>query len=388
MEILDTTLREGEQCYGVFFPIETKKRLACLLDDMGVAFIEVGHPAAAPSIRQAVAEIAALPLNSRLIAHSRLDREEIRTVRELGLSWIGLFSGINTLSLNRYGLTRRAAYERISAAILTAKELGLSVRFTCEDASRTDRNELAELYGHLQELGTDRLSYADTVGTDTPARIAGLQKSLSGVLPFEALHFHFHNDLGNALANAVTAIGLGAQCIDASILGIGERAGLVALEDILALSKQGKARQEKVGREYEEPLRVARELISGSINQHHFKQRAFAHKSGIHIHGILQDPNHYEPEDPVLTGGNRLIVLSKLMGRAGLRSVLSRFGIEVSEGNLMRVLDRIKSDEFLELADAREIGAYLDQFLSDILATSGNTMAAVEREAGLLRDVA
>jgi isopropylmalate/homocitrate/citramalate synthase len=214
----------------------------------------------------------------------------------------------------------------------------------------------------LQELGTDRLSYADTVGTDTPARIAGLQKSLSGVLPFEALHFHFHNDLGNALANAVTAIGLGAQCIDASILGIGERAGLVALEDILALSKQGGARQEKVGREYEEPLRVARKLISGSINQHHFKQRAFAHKSGLHIHGILQDPNHYEPEDPVLTGGNRLIVLSKLMGRAGLRNVLSRYGIQDNNGNLTMILDRIKSDEFLELADAQEIGDYLEQF--------------------------
>ncbi len=362
MEILDTTLREGEQCYGVFFPIETKKRLACLLDGMGVDFIEVGHPAAAPSIRQAVVEIAALPLKSRLIAHARLDRDEIRMVRELGLSWIGLFSSINTLSLKRYGLTRHAIHERISASIQYAQELGLSVRFTCEDASRTDRNELAELYGYLQELGTDRLSYADTVGTDTPARIASLQRSLAGILAFDALHFHFHNDLGQAFANAVMAIGLGAQCIDASLLGIGERAGLVALEDLLAWSKQGEARTEKIGCHYAEPLKLARELISDSINHRHYEQRAFAHKSGLHIHGILQDPIHYEPVDPALSGGNRLIVLSKLMGRAGLRSVLSRFGIEDSDGNLMRILDRIKSDEFLEMTDAREIGAYLEQF--------------------------
>jgi 2-isopropylmalate synthase len=362
MEILDTTLREGEQCYGVFFPIETKKRLACLLDKMGVDFIEVGHPAAAPSIRQAVVEIAALPLNSRLIAHARLDRDEIRTVRELGLDWIGLFSGINALSLTRYGLTRRAAYERISASILYAKELGLSVRFTCEDASRTDRSELAELYGHLQELGTDRLSYADTVGTDTPARIAGLRRSLAGVLTFEKLHFHFHNDLGRAFENAVAAIGLGAQCIDASILGIGERAGLVALEDLLAWSNTGEARTEETGRRSAGPLKLARELISDSINHRHFEQRAFAHKSGLHIHGILQDPVHYEPVDPALSGHDRLIVLSKLMGRAGLRNVLSRFGIADNDGNLTRILDRIKSDEFLEMADAQEIGAYLEQF--------------------------
>jgi len=362
MEILDTTLREGEQCYGVFFPIETKKKLACVLDEMGVDFIEVGHPAAAPSIRQAVVEIAALPLNSRLIAHARLDKAEIRMVRELGLAWVGLFSGINTLSLKRYGLTRREVYERISASVLYAKELGLSVRFTCEDASRTDRNELADLYGHLKELGADRLSYADTVGTDTPARIASLQKSLVGVLPFDTLHFHFHNDLGRAFPNAVTAIGLGAQCIDASILGIGERAGLVALEDLLAWSKNGGAGTKKIGCYRIEPLKLAQELVSESINHRHFEQRAFAHKSGLHIHGILQDPVSYEPVDPTLSGHHRSIVLSKLMGRAGLSSVLSRFGIEDNDGNLMRILDRIKSEEFLELAEAQEIGAYLEQF--------------------------
>jgi 2-isopropylmalate synthase len=358
MEILDTTLREGEQCYGVFFPVETKKRLACLLDEIGVDFIEVGHPAAAPSIRQAVVEITALPLRARLIAHARLDSDEIRTVRELGLAWIGLFSGINALSLKRYGLTRRAVYERISASIQYAKEIGLSVRFTCEDASRTNPNELAELYGHLQELGTDRLSYADTVGIDTPARIANLQKGLSGVLSFDALHFHFHNDLGRAFDNAVSAIRLGAQCIDASILGIGERAGLVAIEDLLAWLENGASRTDQ----YAEPLKLARELISDSINHRHFKQRAFAHKSGLHIHGILQDPVHYEPVDPALSGHHRFIVLSKLMGRAGLRNVLSRFGMDNNDGNLIRILDQIKSEEFLELADVQEIGAYLEQF--------------------------
>jgi 2-isopropylmalate synthase len=362
MEILDTTLREGEQCYGVFFPIETKRRLACLLDEVGVDFIEVGHPAAAPSIRQAVAGITSLPLKARLIAHARLDRDDIRMISDLGLSWAGLFCGINTLSLKRYGLTRRAAYERISGSILYAKELGLSVRFTCEDASRTDLNELADLYGQLQDLGTDRLSYADTVGTDTPASIADLQKGLAGVLPFDALHFHFHNDLGNALANAVTAIGLGAQCIDASILGIGERAGIVALEDLLESLNHGDAQREKTARHYAEPLMLARKLISASIDHPHFEQRAFAHKSGVHIHGILQDPVNYEPVDPALSGHHRLIVLSKLMGRSGLRNVLTRFGIEDNDGNLRRILDRIKSEEFLELADAREIGAYLEQF--------------------------
>ena len=122
------------------------------------------------------------------------------------------------------------------------------------------------------------------------------------------------------------------------------------------------SRTEKSGFHYAEPLKLAGKLVSDSINHRHFEQRAFAHKSGLHIHGILQDPVHYEPVDPALSGHHRSIVLSKLMGRAGLRSVLSRFGIEDNDGNLMRILDRIKSEEFLELADAQEIGAYLEQF--------------------------
>ena len=82
-------------------------------------------------------------------------------------------------------------------------------------------------------------------------------------------------------------------------------------------------------------MKLARELVSESINHLHFEQRAFAHKSGLHIHGILQDPVSYESVDPALSGQHRSIVLSKLMGRAGLRSVLSRFGIEVNDGNLI-----------------------------------------------------
>jgi isopropylmalate/homocitrate/citramalate synthase len=82
----------------------------------------------------------------------------------------------------------------------------------------------------------------------------------------------------------------------------------------------------------------------------------------MHIHGILHDPMNYEHADPALSGRHRLIVLSKLMGRAGLRNVLSRFGIEETDENIMRILDRIKSEEFLELANVQEIGAYLEQF--------------------------
>ncbi len=357
LELLDTTLREGEQCYGVFFPVAKKIRLALLLDEIGVDFVEAGHPAVAPSIRHAASEIARLDLQAQVIAHARLNKEEILLVRDLGFRWVGLFSGINPISLGRYGLSRKAAFERISRSVRYAKETGLSVRFTCEDASRTDAADLADLYGWLRELGVDRMSYADTVGTDTPERLELLCQRLGGTVPFEALHFHFHNDRGMALANAVKAIELGARCIDTSLLGLGERMGLVRLEDMVsrpgrgALSSEGNSRRDAA-------LASAEELVESSIDPSRYCQRQFAHKSGIHIHGVLCDPRQYEHDDPCLTGGSRLIVLSKLIGRAGLRMLVSQYGFYTDAAGLNTLLKRIKSEDRLELADPREIIRY------------------------------
>jgi 2-isopropylmalate synthase len=363
MELLDTTLREGEQCYGVFFPIETKKRIARMLEALGVDFLEVGHPAAAPSIGQAVAELVALDLRPRLIGHARLDRDEIRLIRDLGLQWVGLFAGINRASLVRYGLTREAAFQRISDSVRYAKDLGLQVRFTCEDASRSAPDELIELYSRLRELGADRLSYADTVGMDTPERIEQLHQTIHAVIPFSRLHFHFHNDRGRALENAVKAQELGAQCIDASIMGVGERSGIVSLEDAVVRLRPGGPKVEELAL-----LEQAKDLVAASINMRHFARRRFAHKSGIHIHGVLCDPARYEAEDPERTGEQRTIVLSKLIGRSGLRRMLSWGGIEAADAVLEQILDRVKSDEFLELSDTQEIIHYLEghrQTLSD-----------------------
>jgi isopropylmalate/homocitrate/citramalate synthase len=374
MELLDTTLREGEQCYGVFFSIKTKIRIARMLDALGVDFIEVGHPAAAPSIGQAVSELAGLDLRPRLIGHARLHYDEIRLVRDLGLPWVGLFAGINKTSLHRYGLTRDAAYRRISDSVRYAKDSGLQVRFTCEDASRSSPDDLVELYSRLREFGADRMSYADTVGTDTPERIEQLHQAINEIIPFTKLHFHFHNDRGRALDNAVKAKELGAQCVDASIMGIGERSGLLSIEDALVrLRYRG---EEGPKAEELALLEQAKDLVAASINMQHFALRRFAHKSGIHIHGVLCDPARYEAEDPERTGEQRTIVLSKLIGRSGLRRMLSWGGIEAADAVLEQILDRVKSDEFLEMTDTQEIIDYLEEHLQ---ALSNNTQMSCKR---------
>jgi isopropylmalate/homocitrate/citramalate synthase len=159
-------------------------------------------------------------------------------------------------------------------------------------------------------------------------------------------------------ANAAAAAENGARCIDASILGIGERTGLAPLEKVLALIKSDPQGRQGWGR-CPEILAEAVALVERSIDYSHFAQRSFAHKSGIHINGVLKDPTSYEPVEPASRGGRRLLVLSKLIGRSGLRTISSRCGFAFDDKELEEVLERVKSDEFLETADEREITLYL-----------------------------
>jgi isopropylmalate/homocitrate/citramalate synthase len=358
IEILDTTLREGEQCYGIFFPIEIKKQLALVLNKIGVNFIEVGHPAAAPSIKEAVSEIVKLNLQSKIIAHARLCNDEIRLVKDLGLRWVGLFCGINDRSQRKYNATKQAILKKVDNAVSCAKALGLSIKFTCEDASRTEITDLVEFYGHLAALGVERLSYADTIGIMRPHDIERLRTLISPRLPFDLLHFHFHNDFGFANRNAIKAMECGARCIDTSVLGIGERMGLVSLEFILSVLNRKNDTDDKAGNNNDASAGEAVKLVESCINYEHFKNRQFAHKSGIHIHGIIKDSANYEPTAPGFNGPRRVLVLSKLIGRSGLQLLLSRCGFKNDGKNLQFMLEQVKSEDTLELSDLEDIRMY------------------------------
>jgi 2-isopropylmalate synthase len=358
LELLDTTLREGEQCFGVFFPVGVKKQIAMLLDRIGVDFIEVGHPAAAPSIREAASEIASLKLEAELIGHARLVKSEIRLVKEVGLKWVGLFCGINGHARRKYGLSLRQIFRQAADAVLFAKESGLSVKFTCEDASRTDPDDLIAFYRHLISIGADRISYADTVGVASPAEVRRVCALLKREFLLGMMHFHFHDDFGHALENAEIAADHGAACIDASILGIGERAGIVPLEKALRLSADRWYAAHDAYQENREVVERAVSLVSSCMNPAHFPMRRLAHKSGIHINGVLKDAAAYEGAGLQSAGDRRILVLSKLIGKSGLREMLRRFGFHADEAMTASLLEHIKEAEFLELSDPEEIKEY------------------------------
>ena len=199
VEILDTTLREGEQSRGVFFTLKQKIKIAEKLDEFGIDYIELGHPISSKSVFKAVSTIASMGLKAQTLAHARARRGDIDAVRDCGTKWIGIFSGINKYSLKyRLHSNRKKAVGDILDSIKYAKDAGLKVRFTCEDASRTDRNELNNLYSKTVDAGADRISIADTVGILTPARTTELVSDIRKHINAD-IHVHFHNDFAYQL---------------------------------------------------------------------------------------------------------------------------------------------------------------------------------------------
>ena len=139
VQILDTTLREGEQTPGVSFKISQKIEIVKLLNRFGVDFIEVGHPIVSKDIYSFIEKVSKLNLNSKIIAHSRLLKADIDQIIDLNVPWIGLFFDISEDHLEKkYGLNEEKALEMIIDSISYAKRHKLNVRFTAEDASRTN----------------------------------------------------------------------------------------------------------------------------------------------------------------------------------------------------------------------------------------------------------
>jgi 2-isopropylmalate synthase len=226
-KIIDATLREGNQSPNVRFTVEQSIEIASMLNAIDIEMIEIGHPSASPLEMERVRSVAGIFDPAKILSHARALQADVNAVAESGAKWVGIFAGINELS-QKYRLnnrTKEQILELISLSVRGAKRLGLSVRYTVEDSSRTPFDLLSEAYETALRAGADRICFADTVGwlepQETHRLIAAIKQR------FDAdLEVHFHDDRGLALSNSLAAIDAGANWISCSINGLGERCGI------------------------------------------------------------------------------------------------------------------------------------------------------------------
>ncbi len=363
IHVFDTTLRDGEQAGHKMSP-EAKLAIAQKLDDLGVDIIEAGFPISSEGDLLSVQRIVEEVRRPTICVLARVLDPDIsaaaRAIERAIHPRIHVFVGTSAIHVkNKLRLNNEAVLEMITHAVTRARQYCDDVEFSPEDAGRTSPDFLAEAVRTAIEAGATVINIPDTVGYQTPWTFEGLIRSVYKKVP--ALHsrmvsVHCHNDLGLAVANTLAGIQAGARQIEGCFGGIGERAGNVALEQVvMALTCRGHDVFEGVCTSIDTKrigptCRFIADQIGYVYEEHRpiIGKRAFSHSSGIHDDGVQKDRRTYEimtPESVGWVGVTRELVSH--LGRSGLCDELNQLGYDGDT-----IVDAIYP-KFTELADIK-----------------------------------
>ena len=349
VRIFDTTLRDGEQTPGVSLSPEKKLNIAKKLDALGIDAIETGFPVISEGERNAVKMITSENLQSELCGLARTNKKDIDAAVDCGLNYIHTFIATSDIHLEyKLKMTREQALEKAIDAVEYGKSRGLQVEFSAEDATRTDREFLKSVFTQVAKAGADRIDIPDTVGYSTPQYIAEITKDAIDATQLP-VSVHCHNDFGLAVANAISGIQAGAECAHVTINGIGERAGNASLEElVMALNSLQFEQKWETNIKKEllyETSRYVSKIVGITVqpNKAIVGENAFGHESGIHTHGVLNNPLTYEPISPEIVGRTRWLQVGKHAGIHGMNAMLKEYGIIPNEEQTKKILEKVKN---------------------------------------------
>ncbi|WP_374019394.1 2-isopropylmalate synthase [Paenibacillus thiaminolyticus] len=379
--IFDTTLRDGEQSPGVNLNTKEKLEIAYQLERLGVDRIEAGFPAASPGDSAAVGAVAAAVKNATIIGLSRARTQDIDAAYEALKNaqdpCLHLFLASSPIHRkHKLRMEKEQVLETAEAAIRYAKKYVSKVEFSPEDAGRTELDFLCQVTEMAIRAGATVVNIPDTVGYLTPYEYGNIFKTLKENVPgIEKIQLsaHCHDDLGMATANALAAVLNGADQIEGTINGIGERAGNTALEEVaLALETRQDFYQAKTSLVLSEIARTSRLVskLTGMVvpgNKAIVGANAFAHESGIHQDGMLKEKTTYEIISPETIGlKESKLVLGKHSGRHAFREKLIDLGYMLSEEQVNAAFVKFKevADKKKEVSD-EDIRAMIEEKLID-----------------------
>ncbi|MEM0481523.1 MAG: 2-isopropylmalate synthase [Nitrososphaerota archaeon] len=343
---LDTTLRDGEQTPGVALRVEEKVMIAEALSDLGVDVIEAGFAIVSKGEYESIERICGLGLSSKICSLSRCEKRDVDAAVDAGCDWVHVFIATSELHMKyKLDMTKEQVIERAVETVEYAKSRGVVVHFSAEDATRSDPEFLMEVYRCVRDAGADSLDIPDTVGVAVPhvmRSLASRARRETG-LPIAV---HCHDDMGLATANTLAGVEGGAEIVHVTVNGIGERAGNTSLEEVAVALKF--LYGVETGIRYENISRVSRLVarltgIPIPKNKAVVGEHAFSHESGIHVHGVINNPATYEPIMPEQVGMNRRIVIGKHSGVHSVNTILRQYGFVLETGEVRAVLERVKN---------------------------------------------
>ena len=386
LQIFDETLRDGEQQAGLCYPDDVKLELAVLIARTGVHAID-SMPAVDEAEAALVRRLATEDVGEKMSCATPLGRRHIELAKACGAARVILFHAVSDRlmylrdpvvradavlshrtvddggSLAVVAAVRERAAERIAESVAHARALGFHVDFAAEDASRADPGFLVSLIARVApELGHFML--CDTVGVLTPERTSAWIEDILMRTGGARLAVHFHNDMGLALENTVRAVLAGATMVSGTFRGVGERAGNVAIEQVIdALAARHGIEFEGIDR------RAVGDVLAYMDERGYepappYSEAARRHASGIHVHSLLLDRKSYavfddrEPE----------IWFGKIAGASNVRYLFERrLGRSLPQREYERLSSAIKrkaraeqrafsADDVLAMLDNGELG--------------------------------
>jgi 2-isopropylmalate synthase len=332
---------------------------------MGVDVIEAGFPICSDDDFEAVKAIAKMVTKSSVAGLCRASQKDIErtweAVKYAKKPRIHTFIATSDIHMeHKLGKSREEVLESAKKAVRYAKQFCHDVEFSAEDASRSDPEFLCKVFETVINAGATVVNVPDTVGYALPWEFGELIKTIKENVPNihkAELSVHCHDDLGMAVANSLAAVMNGADQIECTINGIGERAGNASLEEVVMAMKTRFKAFEHDTRIVTEELFPASQFLSEITgvqvqpNKAIVGENAFAHEAGIHQDGMLKNPLNYEIMKPQTVGvPESKIVLGKHSGRNALNSHLQRLGFNFSKIELDVVYKN-----FSKLTDKKKI---------------------------------
>src|SRR5512136_1429143 len=359
IKVFDTTLRDGEQSPGASMNIEEKLRVAKQLQRLNVDVIEAGFPIASEGDFEAVKKVAQTIKGPEIAGLCRAQSKDIDRGWE-ALQYAGekgrIHTFIATSDIHMKYKLKMSPSQVLDAAIQAvkrARSYTANVEFSCEDAVRTDLKFMTEVVAAVIDAGAKVVNIPDTVGYTIPVEYFNIIKHLKDNvtnIDRAIISVHCHNDLGLAVANSIAAIQAGAEQVECTINGIGERAGNCSLEEfVMILRTRGDILDYKTNI-FTEQLTPASRLLSTVTgiqvqpNKAIVGANAFAHEAGIHQHGVMMEKSTYEIMTPESVGlKTSVLVLGKHSGRHAFKKRLLELGYEQTDEELNRAFEKFKA---------------------------------------------
>ncbi|ERG90490.1 MAG: isopropylmalate/homocitrate/citramalate synthase [Haloquadratum walsbyi J07HQW1] len=342
VQLLDTTLRDGEQAPGISLDPGEKATIARELDQAGIEFIEAGSACTGEGERETIRQVTALDLDATVTSFARGVKSDIDLALDCGVDGVTIVVPASDQHIEtKVGSTRSEVVTTTAELVEYATDHDLWVEVIGEDGSRADIEFLERLMREALDAGANRSCYADTVGHANPETTYEYVSRLAALGPVST---HTHDDLGLAMTNVWTSLAAGADLVHGTVNGIGERAGNVALEEVaIALAHGYDIETATLEQLYSLAQTVSQATdIPLPPNKAVIGENAFTHESGIHTDGTLKDKTMYEPYSPSSVGRERRLVLGKHAGRAGVQAALDEHCIDVSDDEITAIVNRVK----------------------------------------------